>query len=81
MATFGQGINPQLGAIDYSPILRGSLAGAQMAAQGSQMIGQGIASLGEEAGKGFNVGILYLAAMPFGIMGYVAYKWWKNEKG
>ena len=51
MATFGQGINPQLGAIDYSPILRGSLAGAQMAAQGSQMIGQGIASLGEEAGK------------------------------
>jgi hypothetical protein len=51
MATFGQGINPQLGAIDYSPILRGSLAGAQMAAQGSQMIGQGLANLGEEAGK------------------------------
>ncbi len=51
MATFGQGINPQLGAIDYSPILRGSLAGAQMAAQGSQMIGQSLANLGEEAGK------------------------------
>lgn len=51
MATFGQGINPQLGAIDYSPILRGSLAGAEMSARGSQMIGQGIASLGEEAGK------------------------------
>jgi len=52
MATFGQGINPQLGAIDYSPILRGSMAGAQMAAQGSQMIGQGLANLGEEVGKG-----------------------------
>ena len=52
MATFGQGINPQLGAIDYSPILRGSLAGAQMAAQGSQMIGQGLANLGQEVGKG-----------------------------
>ena len=38
------------------------------------------AQIGEEAGKGFNVGILYLAAMPFGIMGYVAYRWWKNEK-
>jgi hypothetical protein len=38
------------------------------------------AQMGEEAGKGFNVGVLYLAAMPFGIMGYVAYKWWKNEK-
>ncbi|MBP6000200.1 MAG: hypothetical protein KA534_07085 [Sediminibacterium sp.] len=36
--------------------------------------------IGEEAGKGFNVGVLYLAAMPFGIMGYVAYRWWKNEK-
>jgi hypothetical protein len=52
MATFGQGINPQLGAIDYSPILRGSMAGAQMAAQGSQMIGQGLANLGQEVGKG-----------------------------
>jgi uncharacterized membrane protein (DUF4010 family) len=38
------------------------------------------AQIGEEAGKGFNVGILYLAAMPFGIMGYVAYRWWKNER-
>jgi hypothetical protein len=52
MATFGQGINPQLGAIDYSPILRGSLAGAEMAAKGSQMIGQGLANLGQEVGKG-----------------------------
>lgn len=52
MATFGQGINPQLGAIDYSPILRGSMAGAEMAAKGSQMIGQGLANLGEEVGKG-----------------------------
>ena len=52
MATFGQGINPQFGAIDYSPILRGSMAGAQMAAQGSQMIGQGLANLGQEVGQG-----------------------------
>ena len=52
MATFGQGINPQLGAIDYSPILRGSLAGAEMAAKGSQMIGQGLANLGQQVGKG-----------------------------
>lgn len=52
MATFGQGINPQLGAIDYSPILRGSLAGAEMAAKGGSMIGQGLANLGQEVGKG-----------------------------
>lgn len=52
MATFGQGINPQLGAIDYSPILKGSVAGAEMAAKGGQMIGQGLANLGQEVGKG-----------------------------
>ena len=52
MATFGQGINPQLGAIDYSPILQGSVAGAQMAAKGGQMIGQGLANLGQEVGQG-----------------------------
>ena len=38
------------------------------------------AQIGEEAGKGFNAGILYLAAMPFGIAGYIAYKWLKNSK-
>ena len=52
MATFGQGINPQLGAIDYSPILQGSVAGAQMAAKGGSMIGQGLANLGQEIGQG-----------------------------
>ena len=52
MATFGQGINAQLGAIDYSPIQRGSAVGAQLAAQGGQMIGQGLANFGEQVGKG-----------------------------
>jgi len=55
MATFGQGINPQLGAIDYSPILQGSVAGAKMAAQGGSMIGQGLANLGQEVGKGMQI--------------------------
>ena len=38
------------------------------------------AQIGQEAGKGFNAGIIYLAAMPFAIAGYVAIKWWKQEK-
>jgi hypothetical protein len=38
------------------------------------------AQIGQEAGKGFNAGIIYLAAMPFAIVGYVAIKWWKQEK-
>lgn len=45
MATFGQGINAQLGAIDYSAYQRG-------AAQGAQNIGQGLANLGQELGAG-----------------------------
>lgn len=36
--------------------------------------------MGEEAGRGFNAGVLYLAGMPFVIIGYVAFKWWKNER-
>ncbi len=36
--------------------------------------------MGEDAGKGFNVGVIYLAAMPFAIIGYIAFRWWKNDK-
>ena len=35
--------------------------------------------LGEEAGKGLNGGILYLAAAPMLIVGYIGYRWWKNN--
>jgi hypothetical protein len=43
MATFGQGINPSLGRIDYSGYQQGAMAG-------SQAVGQGIAALGQAAG-------------------------------
>lgn len=36
--------------------------------------------MGEEAGKGFNVGVLYLAAMPFAIIVFIAYRYKKNER-
>ena len=36
--------------------------------------------IGQEAGKGFNAGILYLGGMPFAIAGYIAFKWWKQDK-
>lgn len=44
MARFGTGINPQLGAIDYSPYMQG-------VAQGAQSIGQGYANLGAGIGQ------------------------------
>jgi hypothetical protein len=36
--------------------------------------------LGEDAARGLNAGILYLAAAPFLVVGYIGYRWWKNNK-
>ena len=37
--------------------------------------------LGEKPAQGMNSGILYLAFTPFAIVGYISYRWWKNNKG
>lgn len=50
MARFGQGINPALGATDYTGYLQGALRGAEMQAQGAAAIGQGISNLGQSLG-------------------------------
>lgn len=50
--SFGGGINPQLGAIDYSPILRGAQQYAQSTAAGSAAIGQGIGNALASIGQG-----------------------------
>jgi hypothetical protein len=36
--------------------------------------------LGEKPAKGMNSGILYLAFAPFAIVGYIGYRWWRNNK-
>jgi len=36
--------------------------------------------LGEKPAKGMNSGILYLAFAPFAIVGYVGYRWWRNNR-
>jgi hypothetical protein len=36
--------------------------------------------LGEKPAKGMNSGILYLAFAPFAIVGYIGYRWWKQNK-
>ena len=36
--------------------------------------------LGEKAGLGMNSGILYLMLMPFAIILFIGYRWWKNNK-
>lgn len=36
--------------------------------------------LGAGPASALNSAILYLAAAPFAIMGYIGWRWWKNEK-
>jgi hypothetical protein len=36
--------------------------------------------LGERPAKALNGGIMYLAAMPFLIISYIGYRWWRNNR-
>ncbi len=36
--------------------------------------------LGEGPAQALNSAIIYLAAVPFAIMGYIGWRWWQNEK-
>lgn len=36
--------------------------------------------LGEGPAKALNSAIIYLAGAPLAIMGYIGWRWWKNEK-
>jgi hypothetical protein len=36
--------------------------------------------LGEKPAQGLNSGILYLMAMPFIVVGFIGFRWWKNNK-
>jgi hypothetical protein len=36
--------------------------------------------MGEDAARGLNGGIIYLAAAPFIILSYVGYRWWRNNR-
>jgi hypothetical protein len=37
--------------------------------------------MGEKPAKELNAGILYLAFTPLAIVGFIAFKWWKKNKG
>lgn len=36
--------------------------------------------MGKESAEGLNSGIVYLMFLPFAVAGFIAWKWWKNEK-
>jgi hypothetical protein len=35
--------------------------------------------LGEKPAKGLNAGILYLAFMPLALIGFIGYRWYRNN--
>ena len=39
-----------------------------------------VQQLGDKPARGFNSGIIYLAFTPFLIVGFIGYRWWKNNK-
>ena len=36
--------------------------------------------LGKESAEGLNSGFVYLMFLPFAVAGFIAWKWWQNEK-
>jgi hypothetical protein len=37
--------------------------------------------MGEKPAKALNSGIIYLAATPLALMGFIGYRWWKSNRG
>jgi len=50
-------------------------------AQGCSMCTKVAGDLDDKSAKGLNGGILYLAALPLGIMGTIGFVWWRSNKG
>ena len=48
----GTQVNAALGRTDYTPFLQGALQGAQSQARGAELIGQGLAGLGQQVASG-----------------------------
>ena len=48
----GSQVNPALGRTDFTPFLQGAMQGAQAQARGAELIGQGLAGLGQQVAKG-----------------------------
>ncbi|MGN6439420.1 MAG: hypothetical protein ACTHMM_23005 [Agriterribacter sp.] len=37
--------------------------------------------MGEGPAKALNTGIVYLMLTPFAVIGFIAYRWWRNHRG
>lgn len=48
-------------------------------AQGCSLCSLNAAQQGPNAAKGLNAGILYIAAVPFALIGVIGYQWYKHN--
>lgn len=51
-----------------------------VSAQGCSICSKTVMQQGEKPARGMNSGIIYLMLTPFLVVGYVGYRWYKNEK-
>lgn len=54
--------------------------GIQLAVAQCSICTKTASQLGDGPASALNSAIIYLAAAPFAIMGYIGWRWWKNEK-
>lgn len=52
----------------------------ELFAQGCAMCTATASNLDGKAATGLNYGIIYLGLIPFLLIGFIAYKWYKNQK-
>jgi len=60
-------------------VLIGFLAPEELSAQ-CAMCTKTASQLGEKPAEGLNSGIIYLMLAPFSIVGFIGYRWWKNNR-
>jgi hypothetical protein len=61
-------------------VILGLLINAQTVLAQCSICTKTASQLGEGPGKALNSAIIYLAFTPLAIMGYIGWRWWKNEK-
>lgn len=71
---------PDMKRLAFTLLLSGALLLADNAYSQCSICTKTAQQLGEKPAKGMNSGILYLAFAPFAIVGYIGYRWWKNNK-
>ncbi len=67
-------------SVIFSLVFLFVFAGLQPVAAQCSICTKTAMQLGDKPATGLNSGVIYLALAPFAVVGYIGYRWWKNEK-